>query len=119
VVITALVNYTMKLLVVIKEEVNKTHSSAPLSSYEDIARDVAGRGGYWATVAAVMLTQTGIGCSYVIFIASQLNSIPHLDALSIRIWALIIAPLMIALSCKLRCALSGAFFFSPFLGRHS
>ena len=95
--IAVLVNYTMKLLVRVKEEVNLTRTENPMTNYEDISRDVMGKWGYALTVAAVMLTQIGIACAYVLFIAEQLHSLPGLSVLAVQLWALTLAPIFIAL----------------------
>jgi proton-coupled amino acid transporter len=98
--ISLLVNYGMRLVVAVRVEVNKTRET-PLSSYEEVSRAVAGRWGHVATVAAMLLTQLGIGSAYVLFVATQMHSFPGLDVLSIQLWAVTVSPLFVAL-CLIR-----------------
>ncbi len=100
VLIALLVNYGMRLVVVVRVEVNKTRE-APLSSYEEVARAVAGKWGFVAAVAAVLVTQIGIGSAYVLFVANQMHSFPGLEVLSVQLWAVVVAPLFVAL-CLIR-----------------
>ena len=100
VLIALLVNYGMRLVVAVRVEVNKT-CETPLSSYEEVARAVAGRWGFAAAVAAVLVTQLGIGSAYVLFVAAQMHSFPGMDVLSVQLWAVTVAPLFVAL-CLIR-----------------
>ncbi len=100
VLIALLVNYGMRLVVAVRQEVNKTRET-PLSSYEEVARAVAGKWGFAAAVGAVLVTQIGIGCAYVLFVATQLHSLPGCDVLSVQLWAVAIAPVFVAL-CLIR-----------------
>jgi amino acid permease len=89
VIIAVVVNYGMRLMVDVRTEVNKT-LELPLDTSEDIARLVAGRVGRITSISAITLTQVGIGCAYVLFVANQLFSI--LPQLNVQEWALCISP---------------------------
>lgn len=97
--IAFLVNYTMRLLVHCQVEINKTHRDHPLSNYEDLARHAMGFWGYIFTISSILVTQIGICCAYVLFVASQLHSLPGLDVIALQLWAVIIAPVFVMLVC--------------------
>lgn len=102
VLIALSVNYGMRLLIAVKVEVNRgRRPSDQLSSYEELARAVAGPWGYWTAVLAVLVTQLGIGCAYVLFVATELNSIEPLAKLSVQLWAVCVSPVFVGL-CLIR-----------------
>jgi amino acid permease len=80
------------------EQVNKS-LDVSLDTSEDVARHVAGRYGYIATIAAICVTQIGIGCAYVLFVANQLYSVQA--TLNVQEWALCVSPVFVAL-CWIR-----------------
>lgn len=81
-----------QLLVEVREDVNR---DVPVTTYEDIAQLVLGDWGARATIAAMCLTQVGISCAYVLFVASQMHSL--LPVFGVPLWAVIVSPVFLGL----------------------
>lgn len=86
VLIAMIVNYGMRLLVDVRTEANRS-LAVPLDTSEEVAKHVGGRVAYVVSVAAICVTQIGIGCAYVLFVANQLFAVQ--PALNVQEWALV------------------------------
>lgn len=96
VVAAVLVNYTMQLLIKLKDDVNKERvGDARFVTYEGLADHVLGRWGGVTALVAILFTQIGICCAYAVFLASQAHSL--VPTLSVFVWALLTLPVLYSL----------------------